>query len=46
MFFHDKRVQYEAKPERPDPLYAKRLQELLGGMFGEMRVMTSYLMQG
>ncbi|MDQ4099556.1 MAG: manganese catalase family protein [Chloroflexota bacterium] len=46
MFFHDKRLQYEAKPERPDPLYAKRLQELLGGKFGEMTVMTSYLMQG
>ena len=46
MFFHVKEMQFDARPERPDPVYAKRLQELLGGKFGEMTVMTSYLMQG
>ncbi len=46
MFFHVKELQYQAKPERPDPLYARRLQELLGGKFGEMTVMMSYLFQG
>jgi Mn-containing catalase len=46
MFFHVKELQYDAKPDRPDPLYAKRLQELLGGKFGEMTVMMSYLFQG
>ena len=46
MFFHVKELQYQAKPGRPDPLYAKKLQELLGGKFGEMTVMTSYLLQG
>lgn len=46
MFFHVKELQYQAKPERPDPLYAKKLQELLGGKMGEMTVMTSYLLQG
>src|SRR5436190_6874558 len=46
MFFHDKRLQYHAKPERPDPLYAKRLQEVLGGQWGEMSVMMMYLFQG
>jgi len=46
MFFHVKELQYQAKPERPDPLYAKRLQEVLGGQFGEMTVMMSYLFQG
>lgn len=46
MFFHDKRLQYHAKPERPDPLYAKKLQEILGGQFGEMTVMMQYLFQG
>lgn len=46
MFFHDKRLQYHAKPERPDPLYAKQLQEVLGGQFGEITVMMQYLFQG
>jgi Mn-containing catalase len=46
MFFHIKELQYEAKPERADPIYARRLQELLGGKFGEMTVMMSYLFQG
>jgi len=45
MFFHVKELQYDAKPDRPDALYAKRLQELLGGKFGEMTVMMSYLFQ-
>ncbi len=24
MFFHDKRLQYEAKPSKPDALFAKK----------------------
>src|SRR5690349_22615144 len=46
MFYHVKEMQYRAMPERPDPLYARRLQELLGGQFGEMTVMMAYLFQG
>ncbi len=46
MFFHVKELQYQAKPDRPDPLYARRLQEILGGQFGEMTVMMAYLFQG
>jgi Mn-containing catalase len=46
MFFHVKELQYDARPERPDAIYAKRLQELIGGKFGEMTVMMSYLFQG
>lgn len=46
MFFHVKELQYEARPERPDPVYAKKLQEILGGQFGEMSVMMTYLFQG
>ncbi len=46
MFFHVKELQYDARPERPDPVYARKLQELLGGKFGEMTVMMSYLFQG
>ncbi|WP_166239590.1 manganese catalase family protein [Paenibacillus turpanensis] len=46
MFFHIKELQYNAKPERPDAVYAKKLQEVLGGQFGEISVMMQYLFQG
>jgi Mn-containing catalase len=46
MFYHVKELQYNAKPERPDPVYAKKLQEILGGQFGEISVMMQYLFQG
>src|SRR5919205_4000607 len=46
MFFHDKRLQYHAKPDRPDPLYASKLQEVIGGQWGEMSVAIQYLFQG
>ncbi len=46
MFFHTKQLQYNAKPTQPAPMYAKMLQELVGGQFGEMTVMMQYLFQG
>ena len=46
MFYHKKRLQYFTKPDNPDPVYAKQLQELIGGPFGEMSVMMQYLFQG
>ncbi len=46
MFFHDKRPQYHCKPDKPDPLYAAKLQEVIGGQWGEMSVMMQYLFQG
>ncbi len=46
VFFHDKRLQYHAKPDRPDPIFARRLQEVLGGQWGEISVMMTYLFQG
>jgi Mn-containing catalase len=46
MFYHTKRLQYFTPPERPDPVYAKKMQELIGGTFGEMTVMMQYLFQG
>jgi Mn-containing catalase len=46
MFFHTKHLQYHAKPERPDPIYAGKLQEVLGGQWGEISVMMTYLFQG
>ena len=46
MFYHIKELQYQAKPERPDPLFAKQMQEVLGGQFGEISVALQYLFQG
>ncbi|WP_373208374.1 manganese catalase family protein [Enterococcus raffinosus] len=46
MFLHKKELQFEAKPERPNPLIAKYLQELIGGQYGEMSVAMQYLFQG
>lgn len=46
MFYHVKELQYNAKPSAPDPVYAKKLQEVLGGQYGEMSVMMQYLFQG
>jgi Mn-containing catalase len=46
MFFHDKGLQYKAEPAGSDPVYAKQLQEVLGGQFGEISVMMQYLLQG
>src|SRR3954463_14637993 len=46
MFRHTKQLQYHAKPDRPDPLYAMKLQEVIGGQWGEMSVAMQYLFQG
>jgi Mn-containing catalase len=46
VFFHTKRFQYNAKPDNPDPIFAKQMQELLGGQRGEISVMMTYLFQG
>jgi Mn-containing catalase len=46
MFRHTKRLQFEARPEQPDALYARKLQELIGGAYGEMTVTMQYLFQG
>ncbi len=46
MFRHTKLLQFEAKPEKPDPVYAHKLQELIGGAYGEMTVTMQYLFQG
>src|SRR4051794_29120948 len=46
MFFRSKNLQYNAKPDKPDPVFARQLQEVLGGQWGEISVMMSYLFQG
>jgi Mn-containing catalase len=46
MFFRQRQLAYHAKPEKPDPNFAKMLQEPLGGQWGEISVMMTYLFQG
>jgi Mn-containing catalase len=46
MFGHTAYPQFDAVPEKPDPVYARKLQELIGGAHGEMSVTVQYLFQG
>lgn len=46
MFTHVKDLQFEASPDAPDPAFARRFQEVLGGKWGEMTVAMQYLYQG
>jgi Mn-containing catalase len=46
MFRHTSRLQFESRTEKPDPVYAHKLQELIGGAYGEMTVAMQYLFQG
>ena len=45
MFYQDGKLQYEVRVDKPNPVYAKMLQQALGGIEGEMRVMLQYLFQ-
>ena len=46
MFRHTDHLQFDVKPEKPDPVYARKLQELIGGAYGEMTVTMQYLFHG
>jgi Mn-containing catalase len=46
MFRHTDYLQFDVAPEKSDPVYAHKLQELLGGAYGEMTVAMQYLFQG
>jgi Mn-containing catalase len=46
VYRHTKELQFTAKPEKPDALFAMKFQEILGGQFGEITVMMQYLWQG
>ena len=46
MFLHDTRLAYPVRVEKPNPLFAKALQQAIGGVEGEIRVMMQYLFQG
>ncbi|MFD1720683.1 manganese catalase family protein [Amnibacterium endophyticum] len=45
MFFHKQELQYTAKPKQPDAVYARRMQEILGGQYGEITVAMQYSFQ-
>lgn len=42
MFFHKQELQFTSKPDRPDAEYARKLQEVLGGQYGEITVAMQY----
>ncbi|WP_007026551.1 manganese catalase family protein [Saccharomonospora iraqiensis] len=46
MFFHRQELQFKASPEQPDAVYARKLQEVLGGQYGEITVAMQYMFQG
>jgi Mn-containing catalase len=45
MYYFDKRLQYPVKVEKPDPLFARQLQQAIGGVEGEIRVCLQYFFQ-
>lgn len=46
MFLHDTRLAFPVRVEKPNPLFAKALQQAIGGVEGEIRVMLQYMFQG
>lgn len=46
MYFLDNRLQYPVRVDKPNPLYAKMLQQAIGGVEGEIRVCLQYFFQG
>ncbi len=45
MFFSTPRLQYPVRVDRPNPVFARALQQAIGGVEGEIRVMLQYLFQ-
>ncbi|GJD90031.1 putative manganese catalase [Methylobacterium hispanicum] len=45
MYYHDKRLQYPVRVESPDPVFARMLQQAIGGVEGEIRVCMQYFFQ-
>ena len=46
MFYHDGgQLQYKVEVEKPNPVFARMLQQAIGGIEGEMRVAMQYLFQ-
>ena len=45
MFYHSSKLQYEVRVDTPDPVFAKWLQQAIGGVEGEIRVAMQYFFQ-
>src|SRR3712207_9457024 len=46
MFFHHKDLAYTVRVDKPNPVFARMLQQAIGGPEAELRVMTQYVFQG
>ena len=45
MYYHDKRLQYPVTVDKPNPQFARMLQQAIGGVEGEIRVCMQYFFQ-
>jgi Mn-containing catalase len=45
MFHHSSKLQYQVRVEKPNPVFAKMLQQAIGGVEGEIRVAMQYFFQ-
>lgn len=45
MFHHSSKLQFEVKVDKPNPVFAKHLQQAIGGIEGEIRVAMQYFFQ-
>ncbi|MGR3540951.1 MAG: manganese catalase family protein [Hasllibacter sp.] len=45
MFHHSSKLQYQVRVDDPDPIFAKYLQQAIGGVEGEIRVAMQYMFQ-
>lgn len=45
MFYTDRKLQYPVRVEKPNPIFAKMLQQAIGGVEGELRVCLQYFFQ-
>ena len=45
MYYCDARLQYPVRVDKPSPIFAKMLQQAIGGIEGEMRVCLQYFFQ-
>jgi Mn-containing catalase len=45
MYYHDKRLQFPVTVEKPNPEFARMLQQAIGGVEGEIRVCMQYFFQ-
>jgi Mn-containing catalase len=46
MFFHHKDLAFTVRVDKPNPVFARMLQQAIGGPEGEIRVTLQYLFQG